>query len=355
MSPYGVAGSGSLLGFLICLSAILITGNAISFVAALFGAGTLVAVFAIRKWRLGLLGRAGTVALAAITIIGVFSIVPAGKETDPTLALPTRDQISSIQRMLSDAKWTGSGAGSLEALWPFYRESAEVDSLEIPTTASAIAIEMGRPFLWTSILVLLIGAWMLFTRALLRRRDYVYPAAGAACIIGLFISSFANDGHLALTASLAISVVCGLALAQSQSSTNRDPGGFDELYSIANKTNSQPRQTLPQKSFTPTQKWLRVAVGLFGLFLAAQAVWILLPERYRPNHIRLPLDAKSAAIAISTTATTPGMKLARPRRIGTPSARIQAGDTNAWTGPRTEATSGHPHLYRCEKSSERRP
>jgi hypothetical protein len=294
-----VAGSGSLLGLLICLSAILITGNVILLVAALFGAGTLVAVFAIRKWRLGPLGRAGTAALAAITIIGVFSIVPARKETDPTLALSSQGQISSIQRMLSDAKWTGSGAGSLEALLPLYRESGEADSLEIPTTASVIAIEMGRPFLWASIIALLIGGWMLFRRALLRRRDYVYPAAGAACIIGLFISSFASDGHLALTASLTISVVWGLALAQSQSSKNRGLGEFEELYSIPNKTSDQPRQILPQKSFAPTQKWLRVAVGLFGLFLAAQAVWILLPERYRPHHIRLPVDAKSAAIAFA--------------------------------------------------------
>src|SRR5438309_353548 len=86
------------------------------------------------------------------------------------------------------------------------------------------------------------------------------------------------------------------------------------------------------------------------------------PERNEPRYVSTPMTAtfggtprpaKRAAIATSTTATPPGMKLARPRRIGTPSARIQAGDTNAWTGPRTEATSGHPHLYRCEKSSER--
>src|SRR3954453_5004678 len=120
-----VAGSGSLLGLLICLSAILITGNVILLVAALFGAGTLVAVFAIRKWRPGPLGQAGTAALAAIAIIGVFAVVPARKATDPTLALPSQAQISSIQRMLSDAKWTGSGAGTLAALLPLYRESGE--------------------------------------------------------------------------------------------------------------------------------------------------------------------------------------------------------------------------------------
>jgi len=81
-----------------------------------------------------------------------------------------------------------------------------------------------------------------------------------------------------LTASLAISVVCGLALAQSQSSTNRRPGEFEELYSIPNKTSDRPRQMLPQKSFTPTRKSLRVAVGLFGLFLAGcldPAAWTI--------------------------------------------------------------------------------
>jgi len=148
---------------LICLSAILITGHVILLVAALFGAGTLAAVFAIRKWRPGPLGQAWTAALAAIAIIGVFAVVPARKATDPTLALSSQAQISSIQQMLSDAKWTGSGAATLAALLPLCRESGEADSLEIPATASAIAIEMGRPFLWTSILVLLIGAWMLFS------------------------------------------------------------------------------------------------------------------------------------------------------------------------------------------------
>ena len=156
-------------------------------------------------------------------------------------------------------------AGSTSAPLPRVRRR---DSLEIPTTGSVIVIEMGRPFLWTSILVLLIGAWMLFTRALLRRRDYVYPAAGAACIIGLFISSFANDGHLALTASLAISVVCGLALAQSQSSTKVLVSSRSSSTASQIKRATRPRQMLPQKSFTPTRKSLRVAVGLFGLFLA---------------------------------------------------------------------------------------
>jgi hypothetical protein len=87
----------------------------------------------------------------------------------------------------------GSGAGSFEALLPIYRDTA--DSLEIPTAAAIIAIEMGRPFLSTCVIVALTGASTLFGRALLRGRDYVYSSAGAGCIIALLISLFANERH----------------------------------------------------------------------------------------------------------------------------------------------------------------
>jgi hypothetical protein len=215
-----VAASASIAALLICLSAILISADPVLFLAALFGTGILIAVFAIRRWRLGPLGQAGIAALAAVAVFGFFAVVPARKDADPTLALSTQNQISSIERMLSDAKWAGSGAGSFEALLPIYRDTA--DSLEIPTAAATVAIEMGQPFLWTCVIVALIGASTLFRRALLRGRDYVYSSAGAGCIIALLISLFANDGILGLTASLMISVVCGLAFAQSKSASNRD-------------------------------------------------------------------------------------------------------------------------------------
>src|SRR6266576_1877616 len=50
---------------------------------------------------------------------------------------------------------------------------------------------------------------------------------------------------------------------------------------------------------TSTQTWLRVALTLFGVFLSAQAAWILLAERHRLNHIRLPVDGKTATIALA--------------------------------------------------------
>jgi hypothetical protein len=230
--------SASVAPLFVCLSAILIGADLVLFLAALFGAGILIAVLAIRRWRLGPLGQAGIAALAAVAVFGFLAFVPATKDADPTLALSTQGQISSIERMLSEAQWAGSGAGSFEALLPIYRASDEADSLELPTAAAAIAVEMGRPFLWTCVIVILIGASTLFRRALLRGRDYVYSGAGAGCMIALLILSFANNGIFGLTASLTISIICGLAFAQSKSASNRELDPFEELYSTPNRTDA---------------------------------------------------------------------------------------------------------------------
>ena len=50
---------------------------------------------------------------------------------------------------------------------------------------------------------------------------------------------------------------------------------------------------------TSTKTWLRVALTLFAVFLSAQAAWILLAERHRLNHIRLPVDGKTATLALA--------------------------------------------------------
>jgi hypothetical protein len=243
-----VTASASMAPLLVCLSAILISTDPALLLASLFGAGILIGVLAIRRWRLGPLGQSGIAAFAAVALFGFFAVAPAKRDADPILALPTQGRISSIERMLSEAKWGGSGAGSFEALLPIYRDTDEMDSPEIPTAAATIAIEMGRPFLWTCIIVALIGASALFRRALLRGRDYIYSSAGAACIIALLISLFVNNGILGLTSSLMISAVCGLAFAQSKSSRNGDLDLSEELYSIPGRTDDVPRWRMLDES-----------------------------------------------------------------------------------------------------------
>jgi hypothetical protein len=233
-----VTASASAVALLICLSAILISGATVLLFAALFGSGVLVSVWAIRRWRLGLWGQAGIAALAVVVAVGFFATAPAKRGVDPTLALSMQDRSSSIERMLSDAKLGGSGAGSLDALSALYRDADGRDT-ERPTTAAAIAIEMGQPFLWASVIVSLLAVSTLIRRALLRGRDYVYPGAGAGCIAALLITVFASDGILGLTASLMTGVLCGLAFAQSKSASNRDLNLPEESYSRPNRTSDR--------------------------------------------------------------------------------------------------------------------
>jgi hypothetical protein len=233
-----VAASASMAALFICLSAILISGDPVLFLAALFGARILIAALVIRRRRLGPLGQAGIAALAAVAVFGFFAVAPQKRRGFDTRIVDARSDFLDRANAVR-CEMGGSGAGSFEALLPIYRDIA--DSHEIPTAAVIIAIEMGRPFLSTCVIVALTGALTLFGRALLRGRDYVYSSAGAGCIIALLISLFANDGILGLTPSLMISVVYGLAFAQSKSASNRNLDLSGKLYSIRNRTNDAPR------------------------------------------------------------------------------------------------------------------
>jgi hypothetical protein len=50
---------------------------------------------------------------------------------------------------------------------------------------------------------------------------------------------------------------------------------------------------------TSDKTWLRIALVLFGVFLSAQAAWILLAERHRLNYTKLPFDRKTATMAFT--------------------------------------------------------
>jgi hypothetical protein len=53
------------------------------------------------------------------------------------------------------------------------------------------------------------------------------------------------------------------------------------------------------KPSTSAKISLRIVLALFGIFLAAQAAWILLAERSHPNHFQLAVDGKFATITLA--------------------------------------------------------
>ena len=278
--------SGSLF---ICTIATLLYANPVVFVAAALGAGVIFAVFAIRRWLLGAWGIAGLAAVAVIGILGIFSAIPVKKHADVATAFSTQDQ-AATERMLSDIPPAGSGAGTFNALLPIYRDLGPASSRERPTAAAAIAIEMGPLFLYGLIIATLLGAWILFSRALSRGHDYVYSAAGSGALLSSLVVAFANGSILNLGETLVMAILLGLAFAQSISGTAREtaslplPASLDAVHEGPQRFPSAPLPIFDR--MTP-----RLSLALLGLLLLNQAIWILLAQGYSHKNLWTTSDA----------------------------------------------------------------
>lgn len=283
-------GATAIVSLLTCVAALLIHADSGTFVAALVGAGTLSAVFAIRQWMLGPWGKAGLAAAAAVGLLGAFAAIPVKKDMDLAVAWSTQPQ-TATERMLSDVPPAGSGAGTFEALLPLYRDIGTLATRETPTAAAAITIEMGRTFLVGLILAALSGALMLFHRSLSRGHDYVYAGTGAGALLALAVMAFLNGGILSLGASLFAAVLCGLAFAQSRGSA-RNSQDFDLRQSPDDAGDGQVKE---RRALPTLRKTRRVALALFGLALMTQAAWILSAERYSPWRLQLATDQTPAS------------------------------------------------------------
>jgi hypothetical protein len=275
--------SVAVLSLFICSAATLIGGKPGFMIAAFFGTGTLLAIFAIRRWLLGPWGVAGLAAAAVIGLLGALGAVPVKKDAQLVTALSTQSQ-AATERMLSDVAPAGSGAGAFEALLPIYRDANTTGAQEYPTAAALIMIEMGPAFVWCSIIVALLGAWTLFNRSLSRGHDYIYSAVGAGVLISLPVMALVDGGILNLGASLMIGMLCGLAFAQSLSGATRNVVPR-ELDGSTDDAGNQEREPRPAGSRAFDRTWPRVALAIFGLLLAEQAAWIVSTEWYSHGHL----------------------------------------------------------------------
>lgn len=293
--------SAAILSLIICAAAVFTSTRPVIIIATLLGTGTLLAVYAVRRWLIGLWSGAGLALATAIGLVGAFGAIPVNKNVDLTIALSTQDQIVT-EHMLVDAAPTGSGAGTFNALLPIYRDIGAA-SHEDPTAAAAIAIEMGPAFLWGAVIMALFGAWTLFNRSLSRGHDYIYSAAGAGALVSLPIMALADRGILNFGASLLVAVLCGLAFAQSLSGAARDVMSL-ELQDRSDQPDGQERRTRPSPLPTFDRTWPRVALAVFGLLLTEQAAWILSAERYSHEQNAGPTDTlhdeigKGASVAV---------------------------------------------------------
>lgn len=285
----------AMVALVICLAAVLIHESLIGLIAALFGIGVLASITVIRIWRFGPWGHAGVAAAAAVALIGFFALVPPDRSTDLSLAWSGQQETAATERMLANSRWSGSGAGTVSAIAPFYRQADDSEAVpRSPPAAAIITIEMGRPFLIATLFVMLAAAGWLFHSALRRGRDYIYAGAGAGCLVALVLCLFIEAGPLELGAALMASIIFGLALAQRKGDSRT--GTADQSRTIRAALAAAPSSGVPAQSGEMSRSVpLRSALIAISVVLAGQAAWIAGAELGRPTELAFPLDQKEAA------------------------------------------------------------
>jgi len=210
-----------LVAVAICSLAVFASTTSQTYFAITSGVATLAVAIIIRRFRLGLWGYSGIASVALIIAIAVVALQPAGRMTDLTLAFAVQTpapQIALTQRILAETSWTGTGAGTFAAILPVYQE---IDQLATgpfaPSAAAAIAVEMGRPYLWATLVVAIVFVVALLRGSMRRGRDSIYSMAGASCVVAITLLAFGNTGVFSTPVMVIAAVAIGIAVAQSKS------------------------------------------------------------------------------------------------------------------------------------------
>jgi hypothetical protein len=195
-----------------------ISGRSSHIFAAACGTASLATIEVIRRLRIDRRASAAIAAVAIAIAIAVVAIQPA-EQNDVTLRFASAPSsgVSMAQQMIADTRWSGVGAGAFPSLVPIYRDINDPEVLSAPTTASAIAIETGRPALVLVLLSAVAAAALLAIGAIRRGRDSFYPAAGASCVIALSVEMFTDASALSSSVQIIAAAAIGLGLAQSKS------------------------------------------------------------------------------------------------------------------------------------------
>ncbi|EHR01463.1 hypothetical protein [Bradyrhizobium sp. WSM471] len=240
--------------------------------AAIFGMSAPVSIYIVRKWRWGRWGKAGVLTTGVVALLGFVAIAPLKTDVDITKLMSPQKSWSATDLLLSDARPFGYGAGAFEDILPVYRDVGDVTRHVSETAATIVAVEMGRTFLLAAILVMAAAAIVLAKGSLARSRDYVYAAAGAGVLVTTAMTAFINSDALSFSALLIISACIGLSYAQSRSAIENVVSSL--------RTRDVDRTHPVVAGLTVDRPLMRSCCALFGLLLAAQATWVLLPTYF---------------------------------------------------------------------------
>lgn len=207
----------------ICATALVLTRTPNAEFSLVFSVTILLAIVVIRRFDIDIWGAAAIAAVILTVSVSIVWIQLSRRPADLMTAYADETAFVGLsQRILADAPWFGSGAGSFQILANVYRQpSDEMPIVTASTAVAKIAAELGPPAVWLIIAALLLATALLIRGALTRGRDSFYPALGASCLSALMIRGFADASILAQPISIIAAVTTGLALAQTKGRTDR--------------------------------------------------------------------------------------------------------------------------------------
>lgn len=218
---FQIAFGASVVAGIISTIAVFDHGTVQTSVAVISGIATLAALAAIRRFRVGPWGLSAIVSVGFVIAIAAAFFHPGRPTPDPTLRFAARAPaplIAVTKSILVDAGWAGTGAGTFGVMLPIYRDMNELTTgRTAPTAVAAVAVEMGRPFLWTVLAAVIVLIVIVLRGALRRGRDYYYAMATAVCAETVAMLAFANVGVLDTPAMVIAGATIGLGIAQSKS------------------------------------------------------------------------------------------------------------------------------------------
>jgi hypothetical protein len=184
------------------------------------GVATLAVAVVIRGFRLGPWGYSAIVAIVLVVATTVIGLQSNDQSLGLALAFAKAPAplIDVTQHILAEINWAGTGAGTFAAALPIY---GDVDAMASGTIApnglSAIIIEMGRPFFWAAFVAIIAFIIALLRGAVRRRRDFLYAAAGAACVVTITVLAFSNAAVFSAPVTILVATLIGIAISQSKS------------------------------------------------------------------------------------------------------------------------------------------
>jgi hypothetical protein len=207
----------------ICATALVLTRTSNVEFSLVLSVTILLAIVVIRRFDIDIWGAAA-IAAAVLTLSVSIVWIQYGRRAADLITAYADDTafVGITQRILADAPWFGSGAGSFQILANVYREpSDQMPVVRASTAAAKVAVELGPPAVWLIMAAILLATAILLRGALKRGRDSFYPALGASCLTAMVIRGFADASILSQPISIVTAVTAGLALAQSRGRTDR--------------------------------------------------------------------------------------------------------------------------------------